>query len=99
MNVLVIGGAGYIGSVFVPQLLIEGYKVTVLDNFLYKQDSLLDVSYHNDLLFKLADHPAVQWPWRLYSCRRTGGHHHGGKCIFKHHAQSAKNGGSGSSKR
>ncbi|MCH8012534.1 MAG: NAD(P)-dependent oxidoreductase [Candidatus Marinimicrobia bacterium] len=48
-KVLVTGGAGYIGSVFVPQLLATGYKVTVLDNFMYKQDSLLDVCYHPNL--------------------------------------------------
>ena len=48
-KVLVTGGAGYIGSVFVPKLLQEGYKITVLDNFMYKQNSLLDVCYHPNL--------------------------------------------------
>ena len=48
-KVLVTGGAGYIGSVFVPQLLEKRYKVTVLDNFMYKQNSLLDVCYHPGL--------------------------------------------------
>ena len=48
-KVLVTGGAGYIGSVFIPQLLGNGYKVTVLDNFMYKQSSLLDVCYHPSL--------------------------------------------------
>ena len=39
-KVLVTGGAGYIGSVMVPDLLKRGYEVTVVDNFMYKQTSL-----------------------------------------------------------
>lgn len=41
-RVLVTGGAGYIGSVLCKQLLDRGFGVTVLDNFLYRQNSLLD---------------------------------------------------------
>jgi nucleoside-diphosphate-sugar epimerase len=47
-HVLVTGAAGYLGSILVPDLLAAGYKVTVLDNFMYKQASLNHVCYHPD---------------------------------------------------
>ena len=37
MNILITGGAGYIGSVLVDHLISADHQVTVLDNFLYGQ--------------------------------------------------------------
>jgi nucleoside-diphosphate-sugar epimerase len=45
-NVLVTGGAGYVGAVLVPKLLKAGYGVTVLDLFLYGEDALAAVKDH-----------------------------------------------------
>lgn len=45
-NILITGGAGYLGSTMVPDMLQAGHKVTVLDNFMFKQTSLNHVCHH-----------------------------------------------------
>jgi nucleoside-diphosphate-sugar epimerase len=48
-NVLVTGGAGYVGSALVPKLLAAGHGVTVLDLYLYGKGVLDDVRGHEKL--------------------------------------------------
>jgi nucleoside-diphosphate-sugar epimerase len=47
-NILVIGGAGYIGSVLVRRLLDRGYRVQVLDRLLYGDESLAELYDRQD---------------------------------------------------
>ncbi|TAN46630.1 MAG: SDR family oxidoreductase [Rhodospirillales bacterium] len=42
-NILVVGGAGYVGSELIPMLLDEGHKVTVLDLYIYGEDLFKDL--------------------------------------------------------
>ena len=55
MNVLVTGGAGYIGSELVGFLLKSGHKVQVLDYLEYEPDSLLRYVGHDNFYFDKID--------------------------------------------
>ncbi len=48
-SVLVTGGAGYVGAVLVPKLLDNGYRVKVLDLFLYGDNVLATVKDNPNL--------------------------------------------------
>ena len=60
-NVLVTGGAGYVGSLLVPRLLALGHTVTVLDLYLYGHGALDGVGRHPRLVQIIGDlrHPIV----------------------------------------
>ena len=55
LKVLVPGGAGYVGSVLVPRLLEAGLRVTVIDNLMYGQTSLLDCCHNPRLALVRGD--------------------------------------------
>lgn len=55
MKILVIGGAGYLGSVMTPHLLVAGHDVTVIDNMQYGENSLAFCCSHENFNFHRVD--------------------------------------------
>lgn len=54
-TVLLVGGAGYIGSGLLPRLLKNGYKVRLLDAFLYGREPIHECANHPNLQIVEAD--------------------------------------------
>ena len=50
-KVLITGGAGYLGSVISELLLQNSYEVTILDNMMYNQTSLINFSHYDNFKF------------------------------------------------
>ena len=48
-SILLTGGAGYIGSILTGYLLKNDYKVTVVDNFIYEQNTIASFMYDENL--------------------------------------------------
>jgi nucleoside-diphosphate-sugar epimerase len=59
-RVLVVGGAGYIGSLLVECLLEKGYRVRVLDSLMYGDESLRPVRNHPDFELIVGDVRNIQ---------------------------------------
>jgi nucleoside-diphosphate-sugar epimerase len=54
-SVLLIGGAGYVGSALLPKLLDKGYKVRLLDAFIFGHEAIADWENHSNLEIIEAD--------------------------------------------
>ena len=59
-NVLVIGGAGYIGSILVRQLLARNYRVRVLDSLLYGDQGIRDLLQQPNFELHVSDFRNVE---------------------------------------
>lgn len=59
-NVLIVGGAGYLGSVLCRKLLERGYKVRVLDNLLYGDDGIRKLYGNQNFEFVKGDMRNIQ---------------------------------------
>jgi len=55
MKILITGGAGYVGTSLIPQLLEEGYSVRVFDNLMYGGSQLLPFFKNKNFEFQKGD--------------------------------------------
>src|SRR5262249_61783930 len=78
-NVLVVGGAGYIGGYVTDRLEAVGYQVRVYDNLLYEEKYLKPVDFvRGDVLDKPRLLPHLQWADAVVWLAAVGGDGGGG---------------------
>ena len=78
-TVLVVGGAGYVGSVVCAELLAAGYHVIALDALFYGEQSLGPIYGHPNFEFVLGDTRDTGTVWQLL--RRVGSVVHLGEIV------------------
>ena len=49
LNILVTGGAGYVGSVLIPHLISDGHNVKCLDRFFFGAEYLSSKQFENKI--------------------------------------------------
>ena len=54
-NILITGGAGYLGSILTEHLLAKGHRVTMLDNLMYGEQNLFHLCANPDFDFIYGD--------------------------------------------
>lgn len=55
-NILITGGAGYIGNILVKQLLsLKNYKITVIDNLIHRQHQIFEHCHDDNFKFVYGD--------------------------------------------
>lgn len=62
MRIVVTGGAGYIGSILVPNLLAAGHQVHVIDNLMFGAHAIIPLFIHDNFRFTeldITDHKAL----------------------------------------
>lgn len=59
-NILVIGGAGYLGSILCRKLLHNGYKVRVIDSLMYGDNGIKDLYNNKNFSFIKGDIRNIQ---------------------------------------
>jgi len=54
-NIIITGGAGYKGIILTTKLLSKGYKITIMDNFMYGYEPILHLATHPNLTILKGD--------------------------------------------
>src|SRR6266581_8038321 len=54
-NVLITGGAGYLGSILCEHMLAQNYRVTVVDNLMYGEQNLFHLCANPNFDFVYGD--------------------------------------------